>query len=265
MDAEMQSWPSLQPGLARSGRLARIALVLPVLAVMGCGSPPVSQGIHDPLEPLNRTTHGLNVALDKAVVGPGAQAYGSVVPQPLQRVVGNVAGTLDLPGDIVNNVLQANVEEAGINSLRLAANLTFGVLGLFDAATALGLPEKPTDFGETMHVWGVGEGPYLELPVLGPSTARDAVGTVVDIVANPVRLIANGDQATAATVAKVLARLGDRDRYSETVDSILYDSADSYAQARLLYLQNRRFELGQGTTTGTDDSFVDPYEDPYGQ
>ncbi len=239
--------------------------MLPVLALMGCAAPPVAQGINDPLEPMNRATHGLNRALDKALVGPGAEAYGAVVPQPLQRVVGNVAGTLDLPGDIVNNVLQANVEEAGINSLRLATNLTFGVLGLFDAATALGLPEKPTDFGETLYVWGVGEGPYVELPVVGPSSTRDAVGSIVDIVANPVRLMTTGDQATAATVAKVLARLGDRNRYSETVDSILYGSADSYAQARLLYLQNRRFELGQGTATGTDDSFVDPYEDPYGQ
>ena len=265
----MQSCDLLQLDLTRSRRQVRVAPILPLLLLMallaGCATPPVSQGIDDPLEPLNRTTHGLNRALDKAIVGPGAKAYGTVVPKPLQRVIGNLAGTLDLPGDIVNDLLQANVEEAGINSLRLATNLTFGILGLFDAATAFGLPEKPTDFGETLYVWGVGEGPYVELPVLGPSTARDAVGTVVDVVANPVRLLSSGDLATAATGAKVLARLGDRDRYSETVDSILYDSADSYAQARLLYLQNRRFELGQAISTGTDDGFVDPYEDPYGQ
>jgi phospholipid-binding lipoprotein MlaA len=248
----------------RFGGHSAVALVLPLAALLGCAAP-VAQGINDPLEQMNRGTHSLNVALDGALLGPGAKAYGSVVPKPVQRVVGNVADTLDLPGDIANDILQANVEEAGINSLRLAANLTLGVLGLFDAATAIGLPEKPTDFGETLHVWGVGEGPYVELPVLGPSTARDTVGTVVDVVANPVRLLVSGKDATGATVAKLFARLGDRDRYSETYESILYDSADSYAQARLLYLQNRRFQLGQSAEAGTNDSFVDPYEDPYGQ
>lgn len=249
---------------ARSRRVRSGACAVPLLAVLGCAAP-VSQGINDPLEPFNRGTHQVNVALDRALLGPGAAAYGSVVPDPVQRIVGNFAATLDLPGDIVNDVLQANIEDAGTNTLRLVANVTFGVFGLFDAATMLGLPENPTDFGETLYVWGVGEGPYVELPVLGPSTARDAVGTVVDLVANPVRLMTTGDQAAAATVAKLLARLGDRDRYSETYESILYNSADSYAQARLLYLQNRRFELGQAAGAATDDAFVDPYEDPYGQ
>jgi phospholipid-binding lipoprotein MlaA len=235
------------------------------LALMGCANAPAPQGINDPLEQVNRGVHGVNVALDRAIVGPGSDAYGTVVPEPARRVVGNLAGTLDLPGDIVNDVLQANVEDAGINSLRLATNLTMGVFGVFDAATAIGLPKRSTDFGETLHVWGVAEGIYLELPVFGPSTARDAVGLAVDIVANPVRVLADGDQAKAATAAGIFARLGDRYRYSDTVESILYDSADSYEQARLLYLQNRRFELGQSADAGADDAFVDPYEDPYGQ
>jgi phospholipid-binding lipoprotein MlaA len=250
--------------LPRFCALRSVAPVVSLSALLGCAAP-VAQGINDPFEPLNRGTHKVNLALDKTLFGPGAQTYGSVVPKPVQQAVSNVADTLDLPGDIVNDILQANAEEAGINFLRLSANLTFGVFGLFDAASALGIPEKPTDFGETLHVWGVGEGPYVELPVLGPSTARDTVGTVVDVVANPVRLLVSGKDATGATVAKLFARLGDRDRYSETYESILYDSADSYAQARLLYLQNRRFTLGQSTEAGSDDAFVDPYEDPYGQ
>ena len=90
----------------------------------------------------------------------------------------------------------------------------------------------------------------------------------VDLVLNPVRLALPDDEATAATVFKLFSRLGDRDRFSETVDSILYDSADSYAQARLLYLQNRRFELGQetgGSEGDADGDFIDPYEDPYAE
>ena len=142
------------------------------------------------------------------------------------------------------------------------------VVRVFDAATAIGLPESPTDFGETLHVWGVGEGVYVELPFGGPSTARDATGILVDLAINPVRLALPEREATAATIAKLFSRLGDRNRFSETVESVLYDSADSYAQARLLYLQNRRFQLGQvteGTDAATDDGFIDPYEDPYAE
>jgi phospholipid-binding lipoprotein MlaA len=247
----------------RPQRLSPVLMGLPLVALVGCATAPVPQGINDPLEPVNRGVHGINVALDRVIVGPGSDAYGTVIPKPVRSAVNNVAGTLDLPGDIANDILQANPEDAGINVLRLATNLTMGVLGLFDAATAIGLPQRPTDFGETLHVWG--EGAYVELPVFGPSTARDAVGLVVDTVANPVRLLADKPEANAATAAGIFARLGDRYRYSDTVESILYDSADSYEQARLLYLQNRRFSLGQIADAGTDDGFVDPYEDTYGQ
>jgi phospholipid-binding lipoprotein MlaA len=236
------------------------------LALAGCAGAPGPDGINDPYESTNRSIHAFNRGLDRALVGPASKGYGSVVPEPAQRVVGNLADTLDLPGDIVNDLLQARPDDAATNTLRLAVNLTMGVGGLFDAATAIGLPKNPTDFGETLHVWGVGEGVYVELPFRGPSTARDTAGMVVDVLANPVRLAVPPREGTAVTVLGLMSRLGDRDRFSETVESILYDSADSYAQARLLYLQNRRFELGGGTTdSGADDDFIDPYEDPYAE
>ncbi|MCB6179536.1 VacJ family lipoprotein [Rhodobacter sp. Har01] len=240
-----------------------------VLLLAGCAGAPASQGIHDPLESFNRAVHASNKTSDRLLVRPASQAYGAVVPEPLRQGVSNLADVLALPGDIANGLLQGNVEEAGTNLVRLAVNLTFGLGGVIDFADAAGIPEHKTDFGETLAVWGVGEGPYLELPVLGPSTARDAVGSVVDLALNPLNGVLEGDDRIAAAAAGVLSRLNDRYRYSATVDSILYDSADSYAQARLLYLQNRRFALGQsggGAAEGaTDDSFIDPYEDPYGQ
>jgi phospholipid-binding lipoprotein MlaA len=248
------------------GKATSITLVALLLA--GCASGPVPSGINDPYETTNRRIHEFNRGVDRVLVGPAAKGYGSVVPEPVLRVVGNVAGTLDLPGDIANNLLQLRIGDAAQNTLRLATNLTFGVGGLFDFSTAIGLEGKPTDFGETLHVWGAGEGPYMELPLAGPSTARDTVGMAVDLVMNPVRLALPTKEANAATALKLFSRLGDRDRFSETVDSILYDSADSYAQARLLYLQNRRFQLGQETQTGdgsSEDSFIDPYEDPYAE
>ncbi|HLQ20488.1 MAG TPA: VacJ family lipoprotein [Tabrizicola sp.] len=248
-----------------SGQNRHRLLVLVALAgLAGCGAKPSANGINDPFEPANRKVHAFNKGVDRALVGPASQGYG-IVPQPLKRAVGNVADTLDLPGDIANNLLQLRLVAAAENTLRLAANLTFGLAGTIDIATELGLPENPTDFGETLHVWGVGEGPYLELPLAGPSTARDTVGMVADLALNPVRLALPEKEAMAATVLKLFSRLGDRDRFSDTVDSLLYDSADSYAQARLLYLQNRRFQLSKGgapaAEDGSDDGFIDPYAD----
>jgi phospholipid-binding lipoprotein MlaA len=268
-----------------SGQGARIpAVVLAAGFVAACAGTPDANGINDPFEPTNRKIHGFNKGVDRMFVGPASKGYG-VVPEPLKLAVGNVADTLDLPGDIVNNLLQLRLRDAGRNSLRLFVNVTAGMGGLFDIAGDTGLHGKPTDFGETLHVWGVGEGPYMELPLAGPSTARDTVGMLADIALNPVRLALPTKEANAATIIQLFSRLGDRDRFSETVDSILYESADSYAQARLLYLQNRLFELGQspgGADTRddgfidpyadaasadapSDDGFIDPYEDPYAQ
>jgi phospholipid-binding lipoprotein MlaA len=243
--------------------------VSPLLAVaalaQACGPAPQASGIHDPLEPMNRTVHGLNKGLDTVLLRPGAQAYG-IVPGPVRQGVSNVANTLDLPGDVANDLLQGNLQDAVSNTMRFGVNVVFGIGGLMDVATEAGIPENKTDFGETLHVWGAGEGAYVELPGFGPSTARDALGTVVDFALNPVGQITSGADATAVTAAQVLARLNDRKRYSNTVDSILYDSADSYAQARLLYLQNRRFELSKGAVAPgdgavADDGFIDPYEE----
>ena len=255
------------------------ALVVVAGLLSACAASPNATGINDPFEPANRKVHAFNKGVDRALVGPASKGYG-IVPEPVKRAVGNVADTLDLPGDIVNNLLQLRLADAGQNSLRLAVNLTFGLGGLIDISTEAGMPGKPTDFGETLHVWGVGEGPYMELPLAGPSTARDTVGMLADIALNPVRLALPTKEANAATILKLFSRLGDRDRFSETVDSLLYESADSYAQARLLYLQNRRFQLGKaageaGTSDdgfidpyadgASDDAFIDPYEDPYAQ
>ncbi len=126
---------------------------------------------------------------------------------------------------------------------------------MFDPAKAAGSPGTTTDFGETLHVWGVGEGNYVELPFLGPSTERDTVGTVVDYVLDPLKLVIPSKNHISL-YAKVGSILTERGRYSETFDSILYDSADGYAQARLLYLQHRRYNLGEAPP---EDAFEDPY------
>ncbi len=245
--------------LRKNGRKAAAAAAGFAL-LAACAAPPPPAEPNDPFEPTNRAFHGFNRGLDRALVRPTSKVYGFVLPQPVKTGIANFASNLDLPGDAANGVLQGNPERFATNVLRFAVNTTVGIGGLFDPAGAMGIRHDKTDFGETLHVWGAGEGPYLEFPGLGPSTVRDAIGTAVDIAANPVSAALPKPEKYYATAAKVGSKLGDRDRYSDTIDSVLYDSADSYAQARLLYLQNRRFELGQ-TAAGAGDDFIDPYAD----
>lgn len=233
-----------------------------VFGLAACGPAPAPQGINDPYETENRATHAFNVALDRNIIKPMSAGLGSG-GGPVSEGIGNFADNLGTPGDVVNNLLQVRVGQATHNTLRFAINSVIGLGGIFDPATAMGVTEKKTDFGETLHVWGVDEGAYVELPLLGPSTQRDALGSVVDLALDPMNYLLPRPESYVGTMAKLAAKLGDRGRYSATVDSILYDSADSYIQARLLYLQNRRYELGQ--TSGEFASFEDPYEDPYGQ
>ena len=240
-----------------------MALVIASL-MAGCAAGPAAQGdINDPNEGVNRAVHGFNKGVDTVFLRPASRVYGAVVPAPLRTGVNNFAENLEGPGDVVNNILQGRIDEAGTNTLRFAVNTTMGIAGLFDAATFLGLPEGDTDFGETLHIWGAGEGAYVELPLRGPSTTRDSVGQVVDLFLNPFSYVLKPAHAEVASGAEALSIIGDRYKFGETADSILYDSADSYAQARLLYLQNRRFELGQDADS--DDTFLDPYEDPYAE
>lgn len=147
------------------------------------------------------------------------------------------------------------------DTYRFLVNSTVGLGGVFDPATEFGMPEATrTDFGETLHVWGAPQGGYVELPFIGPSTERDTVGLVVDIFTNPLSYVLDSPENYYGTVASFSSGLSNRGRYAETIDSILYGSADSYAQLRSLYLQNRGFQLGNSG----GDAYLDPYDDPYG-
>ncbi|MFB2530763.1 VacJ family lipoprotein [Paracoccus sp. p4-l81] len=241
-------------------RILPLAL-LPLLAA--CAAPPAT-GITDPHEGLNRRVHALNLAIDRQVSGltGGSDAAPSgkvTVKDELFITAGNVTSNLSLPGKVVNHLLQGRPEPAVKNTFRFLINSTLGVGGLFDpAAQSFALPETDTDFGETLHVWGVGEGAFLMLPVLGPTTERDLVGRVVDFAIDPVgNWIQEPRDKNALRALKVIAKVGERGQFGGTVNSILHQSADSYAQLRLIYLQKRRHELGQ---TNQDDAY-DPYDD----
>ena len=226
-------------------------------ACAGGGSQTVSEdGIYDPYEPGNRKVHRFNRGLDRALVRPAAIGYSTILPDEVEDSIGNFASNLGEPSIVVNSLLQGDLRGAGNSTLRFLTNSTLGLFGFFDVANEFKMAQHETDFGETLHVWGVREGAYLELPVLGPSTTRDTVGLVVDLFTNPLSYTVDEPEAYYGTVASVAASLSTRGRLTDTIDSVLYESADSYAQARLIYLQNRRFELGQEDPGAEIDPFA---------
>ncbi len=250
--------------ISASFSLPRTLAALAAAALLaGCASQPpeaAARGeIFDPYEQTNRSVHNFNRGLDKALLRPASKGYVSAVPEPMVTSLINFADNLSMPGQAVDYLLQAKPKEAGIAVLRFAVNSVIGIGGLGDPATDLEIPAVDTDFGETLHVWGVGEGPYLELPLYGPATTRDAVGVLVNIFTNPVDFAPTRPVDNLGVYSEIVRRMGMRGRYSDTVDSILYESADSYAQTRIIYLQNRRFELARGN----EDAYLDLYDDPY--
>jgi phospholipid-binding lipoprotein MlaA len=232
-----------------------------LVLLAACGKPPVEIGIQDPNEARNRVVFEMNKDVDRRILRPASKGYGSALPEPVQRSIGNFAGNVDLPSSVVNDILQANIDDAAHNFTRFLINTTFGILGIFDPATSFGLPERKSDFGETLAVWGFREGNYVVLPVVGPSTQRDAVGRVVGLFTNPLTYALPSPEKYVGPVARVASKVGDRYRFASTIDSILYESADAYTQARLLYLDNRRFQLSGAAA----DEYIDPYEDPYAE
>ena len=250
---------------------AALFAVLLIAGLSGCAKAPAghpSDEAYDPYEESNRKVHDFNRALDRNLVRPAGKGYSDFLPNDIEDMIGRFAFNLSIPGAVVNNILQGNMKGATEDTYRFLVNSTIGLGGLFDTATDLNMPQATdADFGQTLHVWGVREGAYVELPFLGPSTERDTAGLVVDLFTNPLTYVLDEPENYYGTVASVSSGLSNRGRYSDTIDSILYESADSYAQAKSLYIQNRRFELGGGSGGALEDPYDAEFgalsEDPY--
>lgn len=242
---------------------AHVAGALMICALAACGPPPpATTEIPDPFEGINRGLYQINVGFDKTVLKPISETMGATGREGIFGALNNFAENMDMPSNILNDLMQGKITTAATDTLRFGVNTVFGLAGILNPADEMGIPYRDTDFGETMFTWGVDEGAYVVLPFYGPSSTRDATGLLIDDAMNPLRLVVSTPLLWAGTWSKLAGQFGTRVRYSETVDSLLYDSADGYAQARLLYQQYRQFELGQAPA---ESSFVDPYEDPYGQ
>ncbi len=196
----------------------------------------------DPLEPANRVIFAVNEGIDFLILRPVAWLYNKTTPDPVIHAVRRFFANLRSPVIIANDVLQLEFEDAAVALGRFGVNTTVGVLGLFDVATDFGLPAHHADFGQTLHSYGLGPGPYLVLPIIGPSTARDGAGTVVDIFLDPLTYVIPRPEAFAVTGAKVISI---REELLDPLDELKASSIDYYAALRGAYYQKRAAELSK--------------------
>lgn len=216
-----------------------LVLGLPLAAQAAKSTAPARE-ISDPIEPVNRFIFGFNDILDRFLIEPLAKGYKAVVPHVVRDGIQNFVRNLEAPVVVANQLLQGKVGDAGVTTARFVLNSTIGVAGLVDVASAQGLNYKDEDFGQTLATWGVGNGPYIVLPVLGPSSLRDAGGLAVDSFADPVRIYAdNTDHMWIYYTKEGLEGLDTRSRLIEAVDDMRSNSLDYYATARSAYVQKR--------------------------
>ena len=199
---------------------------------------------NDPLEGLNRGIFEFNRVVDGIIIKPAAQVYRGVLPQEAQDGIRNFLRNLRSPIILLNNLLQGDMEAAGNTIGRFLLNTTAGLGGVLDLAADRGLPYRGEDFGQTFAVWGLGEGPYLMLPVLGPSNVRDTTGLVAEWFVDPVNIaLDNADLEWLIYVRAGLTGIDARARSIDTLDELERTSLDYYAAIRSLYRQQRANDI----------------------
>lgn len=224
------------------------------LLATGCATIPADAGSNpvDPFERMNRHVFEFNDRVDRALLKPLAQGYVAVVPEPVRGCVTNFFANLGDLGNAANNLLQGKPVEAVSDICRIAINTTVGVLGCFDVASKMGLEKHNEDFGQTLGRWGLGPGAYLVLPLLGPSTVRDAVGRVPDAYVDPSAL-AGGDSVRARNSLFALQTVDLRARLLDAGRLLEAAALDKYQFTRDAYLQRRRNLVHDGHPPRVDE------------
>jgi phospholipid-binding lipoprotein MlaA len=229
-----------------------LAAVLSAGLLSGCATPPDDpqgkadfEAINDPLEPVNRALFELNQVIDNLLLKPVAFAYSIFVPVPVQTGVHNALVNLKTPVILANDLLQGETGRAGQTVERFAINSTVGLLGTYDAADKwFGVAPHTEDFGQTLATWGVGEGPYLFIPILGPSNPRDLAGLGVDTVADPLNWYLHNTHQDDWIWARTIATgIDSRAALLDTLDNLEKTSLDYYVTLRSVYRQRRVDEI----------------------
>ena len=245
-------------GLRRWARVGVIVLAMFVLA--NCASAPENdpealaeyQTINDPIEPANRTIFSFNLFLDRALFRPVTAIYRTIAPETVREFIHNFLQNLRTPVILANDLLQGEPSRGGTTTARFAINTTIGILGFGDPASSMGFEQHDEDFGQTLAVWGVGEGPYLMIPIFGPSNPRDAVGKIVDFFLDPVNWWARNEGLDSVLWGRtVMTGIDTRDQLWDVLDDLEKSSIDFYASIRSLYRQRRNDEITNGK--GLDD------------
>ena len=210
--------------------------------------------VKDCFEGLNRSTFALNQGLDKVIFKPVAKAY-RTLPSPIRTGTSNVLVNISSLITIPNNVLQGQIKTAGVNTGRFVINTTVGILGIFDVAEKIGFPEyEKEDYGQTFGAWGVGAGCYVVLPVLGPSTVRDAVGSFVNVLGGDpyYNISAHGNNEyldkSDYMLTKTLTGVDFRAKNLDSLENLEKNSVDFYASVRSLYIQDRQRKIANRKT-----------------
>ena len=214
-----------------------------------------SNAEEDPWESFNRSIYSFNNTADAYLVKPVAQGYAYIMPEVGRKGVNNFFNNLLDVNGALNGLLQGRVDQGLENVGRVIINSTIGIFGLFDVATKLGVPQYQTDFGHTLSIWGVPQGPFVMLPFLGPSTMRSGVGTAFDAYASPMGQMGNSDPAWGLRVFNIVdlraGLLG--------ADELL--SGDQYIFLRDAYLQQRRLQISDGKLVDDFSEFDDGWEE----
>jgi phospholipid-binding lipoprotein MlaA len=224
-----------------------------ICGLNGCATPPPASDkdalsdyneTNDPLEPTNRAIYAFNNGLDTVIMRPAAQAYRFLIPGSVRGGIHNVLSNLGTPVQLGNDILEGKPRRAGDTTMRFVINTTAGVLGVFDIAKGWGYPDHDSDFGLTMALWGLPEGPFLFLPVFGPSDPRDAVGLGVNTAMDPFTWVGQGTAVRALDWSHfAMNGLDQRERHLDDIESIKKTALDPYATFRSLYRQHRRAQI----------------------
>lgn len=237
--------------------LSQLALVASLL-LAGCASAPTAN-TKDPWEPMNRSIAGFNDKLDDKVLKPVATGYRNVVPDLIQTGVRNVFNNFADMWSTVNNLLQLKPANTAESLGRVIVNTVFGIYGIFDVATYIHLERHPEDFGQTLGYWGVPNGPYLVLPLFGPSTLRDGASLPVDFAVSPTQLISDIPTRNEVFALRLVSKRAELLKSGNLLEEA---SIDKYSFTRDAYLQYRRSQIYDGNPPDEEDTNDDPSVDP---